>query len=118
LLAVLLAAVGLYGLIAYWVSQRTHEVGIRMALGAGTERVMGLVLKRGMILAGVGVVLGLAGAVVVNRLLSGVLYGIPPLDPITFVVCALILLAAALLANAVPARRAARVDPMVALRYE
>ena len=117
-LAILLAAIGLYGLIAYWVSQRTREMGIRIALGAETGRVTGLVLRQGMTLAGIGVVLGLAGAIALSRVLSGVLYTVRPVDPLTFVVSALILLAVALLASAIPAQRAARVDPMVALRYE
>jgi predicted permease len=118
LLAVLLAAIGLYGLIAYWVSQRTHEVGIRMALGAESTGVMVLVLKRGMILASIGVIIGLAGALFVNQTLAGVLFGVPAADPLTLAISSLILLGAALVANAVPAWRASRVDPMVALRYE
>lgn len=118
LLAVLLAAIGLYGLIAYWVSQRTHEVGIRMALGAETHRVMVLVLKRGMILAGLGVAIGLVASMLVNQALAGILFGIPAVDFLTLAAGACILLVAALVANAVPAWRASRVDPMIALRYE
>ena len=118
LLAVLLAAIGLYGLIAYWVSQRTREVGIRIALGAETHRVMVLVLKQGMILAGLGVVIGLVASLLVNRALAGVLFGIQAVDFLTLAVSAFILLVAALVANAVPAWRASQVDPMVALRYE
>ena len=117
-LAVLLAAIGLYGLIAYWVSQRTREVGIRMALGAETHRVMVLVLKRGMILAGLGVAIGLVASILVNQALAGILFGIPPVDFVTLAASAFILLFAALVANAVPAWRASRVHPMVALRYE
>ena len=114
----LLAAIGLYGLVSYWVSQRTHEVGIRMALGAETHRVMVLVLKRGMILAGLGVAIGLVASVLVNKALAGVLFGIPAVDFLTLAASALILLVAALVANAIPAWRASRVDPMIALRYE
>ena len=118
LLAVLLAAIGLYGLIAYWVSQRTHEVGIRMALGAETHRVMALVLKRGMLLAGLGVAIGLVASMLANKALAGILFGIPAVDFLTLAAGACILLVAALVANAIPAWRASRVDPMIALRYE
>jgi ABC-type antimicrobial peptide transport system permease subunit len=118
LLSVLLAAVGLYGLIAYWVNQRTRELGIRMALGADRDRILSFVVKRGMVLAGIGIVVGLAGALVVSRLLETFLYGVHPLDPLTFTASCLFLLAVAFFANAVPAWRAARVDPVTALHYE
>jgi putative ABC transport system permease protein len=117
-LAVLLASVGLYGLVAYWVGQRTREIGIRMAMGAETSRIAKLVLKQGMVLAAVGIVLGLAAGLALSRVLASVLYEISPWDPVTFIGSALLLLAVAFLANAIPARRAANVDPMVALRYE
>jgi len=118
LLSVLLAAVGLYGLIAYWVNQRTREIGIRMALGAGQDRVLGFVIKRGMALAAVDIFVGLAGSLMVSRVLETFLYGIHPLDPPTFAASCLLLLAVAFVANAVPAWRASRVNPVTALHYE
>jgi predicted permease len=117
-LSVLLAAVGLYGLIAYWVNQRTREIGIRMALGASQDGILSFVVKRGMVLAGIGIVVGLGGAFVVSRLLESFLYGIHPLDPLTFTASCLFLLVVAFFANGVPAWRAARVDPVTALHYE
>ncbi len=118
ILSVLLAAVGLYGLVAYWVSQRTREIGIRMALGADGGSVLGLVVKRGMTLAIVGMAVGLTGAFAGSRLLESFLYGVRPWDPLTFIVSSVVLLGVAFLANAIPARRASRVDPLIALRYE
>ena len=118
LLSVLLAAVGLYGLIAYWVNQRTRELGIRMALGADRDDILGFVVKRGMVLAGIGILVGLAGALVVSRVLETILYGVHPLDPLTFAASCMFLLLVAFVANAVPAWRAARVDPVTALHYE
>jgi putative ABC transport system permease protein len=117
-LALVLAAVGIYGVIAYSVAQRTHEIGIRMALGAGWRNVMGMVLREGMgmVLAGVGT--GLAGAWGLTRFLASVLYGVRPTDLITFVSVPLLLVSVSLLACYLPARRATRVDPTVALRYE
>jgi predicted permease len=113
-----LAAVGLYGVIAYSVAQRTHEIGIRMALGAHASEVMGLVVRQGMGLVTVGVALGLAGGVAVTHLASNVLYGVGTLDPFSFGGAALVLLVVAFVANYIPARRGASVDPMEALRYE
>jgi predicted permease len=118
ILSVLLAAIGLYGLIAYWVSQRTREIGIRMAIGADSGSILGLVVKRGMTLSLVGTGLGLAGAFLGSRLLESFLYGVRPWDPLTFAVSSVVLLGVAFLANAIPARRASRVDPLIALRYE
>ena len=117
-LAVLLASIGLYGLIAYWVSRRTKEVGVRVALGADTRRVLTLVVWRGMRLAIVGVGVGLVLAAILGRLLTSALYGVNPMDPWTLAVCSCVLLSVALLANLIPARRAANVDPMVSLRHE
>jgi putative ABC transport system permease protein len=121
-LALVLAAIGIYGVIAYSVAQRTQEIGIRMALGAGAASVLRLVLSEGLIIASAGIVVGLAGALAVTRIiahiLAEVLYGVTPRDPLTFSAGAALLLAAALLACYIPARRATRVDPMTALRTE
>jgi putative ABC transport system permease protein len=117
-LALTLASVGIFGVISYSVAQRTQELGIRRALGADSLSVMRLVLLQGLGLAGIGLVVGLAGAFAVTRLLASLLFGVTSTDPLTFVVVAAILAGVALLASYLPARRAASVDPMVALRYE
>jgi putative ABC transport system permease protein len=116
--ALLLASIGLYGLIAYSVRQRTHEFGIRLALGAEKSDVLRMVVGQGFRLALIGIGIGIAGSFVLTRFLSGMLFGVKPTDPLTFIAVSLILIAVALLACYIPARRAARVDPMVALRYE
>ncbi len=117
-LAVALAAVGVYGLMSHAVAQRTHEIGVRMALGALQRDVLGLIVSRGLLMAGIGVVIGLFGAAALTRLLGGMLYGVRPVDPRTFASVAALLMLVALAACYLPARRAARVDPMVALRAE
>jgi ABC-type antimicrobial peptide transport system permease subunit len=116
--ALLLAAIGLYGVLAYAVSERVREIGIRMALGASRGQVLTLVLGQGMRLVGLGVGIGSLGALGLNRGLVGMLYEVKPGDPSVFAVMSLVLLLVALLASWLPARRAARVDPMVALRSE
>ena len=117
-LALLLATVGLYSVMAYAVAQRTHEIGIRMALGAQRKDVLALVARQGLFLTGTGIVVGLAGAFGVARFARSMLYGINPSDPLTYLALSLVLSAVAMLACFVPARRATRVDPLVALRYE
>ena len=117
-MAVLLAAVGLYGVLAYTVAQRTHEIGIRMALGAQMGNVLALILRNGMAMALIGIGIGLAGALMLTRVLSGFLYQLEATDPITFVAVSLLLAGIAFLGCWLPAWRAARVNPMEALRYE
>jgi predicted permease len=117
-LALLLTLIGVYGLVSYAVSRRIREIGIRMALGANGQDVLGMILRQALLPVALGAVVGIAGCAAVSRILSSFLFGVSPLDPVTFAVLPVILLGIAALAGYVPGRRAARVDPMVALRYE
>jgi len=116
--ALLLAAVGIYGTVSYWVKQRTPEIGIRMALGADEKNIFRLILTRGMLFILAGLALGIAGALAATRLIASLLFGVTPSDPATFAAIAALLTLVALVACWVPARRAMRVDPIIALRYE
>jgi putative ABC transport system permease protein len=118
LTALLLAALGIYGVVSYIVSERTHEIGIRLALGARKSTILRAVLRLGLSLAGTGAAVGLAGALILSHLMAGLLYGVKPTDPLTFLGVAILLMTVAMLACYLPARRAIRVEPIVALRYE
>ena len=117
-LAVILAGIGVHGLLSYNVARRRQEIGIRMALGASRGDVLRLVLGEGLVIITAALIVGLAGAVALTRLLQALLFGVSPTDPLTFVVVATVLTAVALVATLLPARRAARVDPLPALRAE
>jgi ABC-type antimicrobial peptide transport system permease subunit len=118
LLALALAALGLYGVMAFAVSQRTRELGIRISIGARHLDVLKLILGQALTLSAIGMTIGLVAALVVSRFLTHLLYGVSPADPVTFIFAALLLLSVALLAGYVPARRATRIDPKMALGME
>jgi putative ABC transport system permease protein len=117
-MALLIAAIGIYGVLSYSVNQRTREIGLRMALGAQPRNVMRLVIGQGMIVGMIGIVVGLLGGLAMGSAVSSIVYGVPARDPLTFVVVAVVLTAVAFAACIIPARRAASVDPIIALRYE
>ena len=114
----LLAAIGIYGVLAYAVVQRTQEIGVRMALGAERRQVLALILRRGVLLAAAGITFGVAGAIAGARYLQSMLFGVEPRDPVTFAAIAIAFAAVAMIASYLPARRATKVDPMVALRVD
>jgi putative ABC transport system permease protein len=114
--ATLLAGIGVYGVMSYVVAQRTHELGVRLALGAQPPALFALVVRRGLLLAGIGAAIGLAGAVALGPLLRGLLFGVNPTDPVTLLGVSLVLAAVAVLACAIPGRRASRIEPLEALR--
>ena len=116
--ALVLAAVGIYGVISYAVSRRTHEIGVRMALGASPATVVRLIIGQGMRVVGAGVITGLAGALLATRLMTSVVYGVRVTDPLTYVGVAALLTGVAMLASYIPARRATRIDPLIAMRSD
>jgi predicted lysophospholipase L1 biosynthesis ABC-type transport system permease subunit len=118
MLALTIACVGLYGTMSYTVARRTNEIGIRMALGAGRHKILGMVMRETLLMVAPGVAIGIPAALAATRVLSSLLYNLKPSDPLTFTVSASVMLTVAALAGYLPARRASRVDPMEALRYE
>jgi ABC-type antimicrobial peptide transport system permease subunit len=117
-MALLLGLVGIYGVVSYAISQRRREIGIRVALGARHGQVRRMFVKQAVVLVGIGVVTGLGAATGLTRLMESQLFGVTPLDPASYLTVAVVLMATALVASYLPARRAARIDPLVALRYE
>lgn len=117
-IAVVLSAVGIYGVLAFAVGQRTREFGVRTALGASSRDVLALVLSQGLLLTGAGIGIGVFGAIALTRYLEGMLFGVQPLDPPTYIAVAALFTAITSVASYLPARRATRIDPVTALRYE
>jgi putative ABC transport system permease protein len=117
-LALVLAVVGIHGVLAYSVTQRTQEIGIRMALGADRSQVLRVVLGQALGMVGIGLAVGIAASIGLTRLMSSLLYGVSPIDPRTYIGMSLLLATVAMVASYLPARRATRVDPLVALRYQ
>ena len=117
-IALILSAVGIYGLLAYDVSKRTHEIGIRGAIGATNKQIITMVLRQGLWKAGVGLLIGLAGAFYLSKFMTSLLFEVEPIDPLTFVLVPVLLLAVAVLASYIPARQASRIEPARALRTE
>ena len=117
-IAAVLAAIGIYGIMAYAVAERTREIGIRMALGASAPDVLGMVVRHTLILVGIGLGVGLGGSFALTRLIKSGLYGVTATDPVTYVGISVLLVVVAMIACAVPTMRAIRVDPTIALRYE
>jgi ABC-type antimicrobial peptide transport system permease subunit len=117
-IALALAAVGIYGVLAYVVSQRTQEIGIRLAIGADRSQVLGMVLRQGLVLTAAGIVVGVIGALALTRLMQSLLYEVQPNDPVTFIAVAAALFIVALMASLMPARRATKVSPTIALRAQ
>src|ERR1700722_5850005 len=116
--ALLMAAIGIYGLMAYSVQQRTQELGVRMALGAQASNIRNMLIRQGMLLAGIGLVLGIGGAFWLTKFLTGFLFGVKTWDPMAFILMPLFLCAVAFVAVWLPARKATRIDPISALRFE
>jgi putative ABC transport system permease protein len=117
-LSLLLAVIGIYAVLAFFVTNHRPEIGVRLALGAQKRDILGLVFKKGMALALAGIVIGIAGAVAITRLMASLLFGVKPVDALTFAAVSICVLIVALLACYIPARRATKVDPLIALRYE
>ena len=117
-IALTLAAVGIYGVLSYLVARRTHEIGIRLAVGANRSQVLGMVLRQALTLTGLGIGAGVIAALVLTRLMQTLLYEVKPADPVTFVSVSIVLVGVAIVAGALPAYRATRVSPLVALRTE
>ncbi len=117
-LALFLSSLGIYGVLSYDVSQRTREIGIRGAIGASRGQIVGMILKQGLWKTGIGILLGLTGAFLLSRYLTSMLFGVTPTEPVVYVAVSVLLIVVALLASYLPARRAAKIDPLVALRDE
>jgi putative ABC transport system permease protein len=116
--ALVLASVGIYGVMSHMVTQRTHEIGVRRAMGARDQDVIRMILGHGLVVTLIGILIGVAGSMALTRVMTSLLYEVSTIDPITFVISPLLLIGVALVASYIPARRATKVDPQVALRYQ